>query len=59
METIAINTEFIKLDALKAAGTDSLQLCLNTSSSPCVIRAADGSDKFTFMILPVRLRAGD
>ena len=55
---IGFNDRYL-MDALKAAGTDSLQLCLNTSSSPCVIRAADGSDKFTFMILPVRLRAGD
>ena len=55
---IGFNDRYL-MDALKAAGTDSLQICLNTSSSPCVIRAADGSDSFTFMILPVRLRAGD
>ena len=46
-------------DALKASGTDKLTLCLNTSSSPCVITAADGSDSFTYMILPVRLKAGE
>ena len=28
-------------------------------SSPCVIRAADGGDEFTYMILPVRLKAGE
>ena len=45
-------------DALKAAsGKDRLKLCLNTPSSPCIIKAADGSDSFTYMILPVRLRA--
>lgn len=46
-------------DALKASGTDKLLVCLNTPSSPCVIQAADESGKFTYMILPVRLRSGD
>ena len=46
-------------DALKASGTDKLLVCLNTPSSPCVIKAADESEKFTYMILPVRLRSGD
>ena len=55
---IGFNDRYL-MDALKAAGTDELQICLNTASSPCVIRAADGSDAFTFMILPVRLRAGE
>ena len=54
---IGFNDRYL-MDALKAAGTDALQMCLNTASSPCVVRAADGSDKFTYMILPVRLRAG-
>ena len=55
---IGFNDRYL-MDALKASGTDSLQICLNTASSPCVIRAADGSEGFTFMILPVRLRAGE
>ena len=55
---IGFNDRYL-MDALKAAGVDTLELCLNTSSSPCVIRAADGSDAFTYMILPVRLRAGE
>ena len=55
---IGFNDRYL-MDALKAAGTDELQLCLNTASSPCVIRAADGSAAFTYMILPVRLRAGE
>ncbi len=53
---IGFNDRYMK-DALKAAGTEKLQLCLNSAFSPCVITAADGSDSFTFMILPVRLRA--
>ncbi len=46
-------------DALKAAAVDKLRVCLNSASSPCVICAADGSENFTYMILPVRLRAAD
>ena len=55
---IGFNDRYL-MDALKAAGKESLQLCLNTASSPCILRAADGSDTFTYMILPVRLRAGE
>ena len=55
---IGFNDRYL-MDALKAAAADKLDLCLNSASSPCIVRAADGSDKFTYMILPVRLRAGD
>jgi DNA polymerase-3 subunit beta len=55
---IGFNDRYM-MDALKAAGVDELLICLNTASSPCVVKAADGSDSFTYMILPVRLRAGD
>ena len=56
---IGFNDRYL-MDALKvAAGTDKLNVGLNTASSPCVIDAADGSGAFTYMILPVRLRAGD
>ena len=53
---IGFNGKYL-MDALKAAPADELIVCLNTSSSPCVILPADGSDKFKFMILPIRLRA--
>ncbi len=55
---IGFNDRYL-MDALKAAAKDELHLCLNTASSPCILTAADGSDNFTYMILPVRLRAGD
>ena len=55
---IGFNDRYL-MDALKASGKDQLSICLNTASSPCVIKAADGSESFTYMILPVRLRAGD
>ncbi len=53
---IGFNNRYIQ-DALRAAPADSLDLCLNSGSSPCVILPADGSDKFLYMILPVRLKA--
>ena len=53
---IGFNDRYLK-DALKAAGTEELNVCLNSDSSPCVITAADGSENFTYMILPVRLHA--
>ncbi len=55
---IGFNDRYL-MDALKAAGKDELLFCLNTASSPCVVKAADGTESFTYMILPVRLRAGD
>ncbi len=53
---IGFNDRYLK-DALKAAGRDELLLCVNTAVSPCIIKAADGSQDFTYMVLPVRLHA--
>ena len=53
---IGFNNRYLQ-DALKAAPADDLEVCLNTGASPCVIIPADGSDKFLYMILPVRLKA--
>ncbi len=53
---IGFNNRYI-LDALKAAPSEEVDVCLNTGSSPCVISPADGSDKFLYMVLPVRLKA--
>ena len=54
---IGFNDRYLS-DALKNAPADEINVCLNTGSSPCIITAADGSDHFTYMILLVRLRAG-
>ncbi len=54
---IGFNNRYL-LDALKAAPADTLKLCFNNASSPCVVLPADGSDSFSYMILPVRLKAG-
>lgn len=53
---IGFNDRYLS-DALKAAPADEINVCLNTGSSPCILVPADGSDSFTYMILPVRLRA--
>ena len=52
---IGFNNRYLQ-DALKAAPSDELEICLNNGSSPCVIVPRDGSDKFLYMILPVRLK---
>lgn len=58
---IGFNNRYM-LDALKAAPTESVKLSLNTAVSPCIISRAEGSDlpedAFTYMVLPVRLKAG-
>ena len=53
--TIGFNNRYL-MDALKAAPADTVRIGLNTASSPCVILPEDG-DGFSYMILPVRLRA--
>lgn len=55
---VGFNDRYL-MDALKASSTDKLKLCLNTSSSPFIIKDGEGTEKFVFMVLPVRLRAGD
>ena len=58
---IGFNNRYM-LDALKAVPTPSITLSLNTAVSPCIITgAAEGdlpADAFTYMVLPVRLKAG-
>ena len=53
---IGFNNRYL-LDALKAAPSDEISVCLNTGASPCVITPADGEQNFLYMILPVRLKA--
>ena len=56
---IGFNNRYL-LDALKAAHADTLRIHLNTPISPCIIEPeleAD-KDKFLYMVLPVRLKAG-
>jgi DNA polymerase-3 subunit beta len=55
---IGFNNRYL-LDALKAAPAEKLTICLGSASSPCVILPEGGGDSFLYMILPVRLRAGE
>ena len=47
------------MDALKAAPADRVKLELNTSVSPCVILPEEGEERFLYLVLPVRLKAGE
>ena len=54
---IGFNNKYL-LDALKAAPADDIKICLNSGSSPCVIKPAEEEDdSFLYMVLPVRLKA--
>lgn len=55
---IGFNDRYLR-EALRAASKDELSMCINTGSSPCIFVPADGGDEFVYMILPVRLRAGE
>ncbi|MCL2569388.1 MAG: DNA polymerase III subunit beta [Oscillospiraceae bacterium] len=55
---IGFNNKYL-LDALKAAPADTVTISLGTSVSPCVITPTDGNGSFTYLVLPVRLKAGD
>lgn len=55
---IGFNHRYLS-DAVKAAPADSLRLELNTPTSPCLILPAEGEDSFLYMVLPVRLKAGE
>lgn len=55
---IGFNNKYL-MDALKAAPADRVRLELSTGVSPCVILPDDGSEHFLYMVLPVRLKAGE
>ena len=54
---IGFNNRYM-LDALRASGTEKGRLQLKGSLNPIVISPTEG-DKFTYLVLPVRLRAND
>ena len=55
---IGFNNKYL-MDALKAAPADKVRLELSTGGSPCVILPAEGEERFLYMVLPVRLKAGE
>ena len=55
---IGFNNRYL-MDALKAAPAQRVRLELQTGVSPCVILPAEGEETFLYMVLPVRLKAGE
>ena len=55
---IGFNNMYL-MDALKAAPADKVRLELTTGVSPCVILPTEGEENFLYMVLPVRLKAGE
>ena len=52
---MAFNNRYL-LDAFKAAPDDEVIMGINSSFTPCVLSPVDHSDRFLYMILPVRFR---
>ncbi len=55
---IGFNNRYL-LEALKAAPADSIRIKITSGITPCIILPADGGNSFLYMILPVRLKAGE
>ena len=55
MEKIRINTEFIKLDALRYSKCEKMVLEINGPLSPVKILPENGKD-FIYLVLPVRFK---
>ena len=53
---IGFNNRYL-IDALRHAPADEVEIQLNTGVSPAIVVPTDGTDKFLYMVLPVRLRA--
>ena len=55
---IGFNNKYL-MDALKAAPADRVRLELNSGVSPCILLPTEGEENFLYMVLPVRLKAGE
>ena len=53
---IGFNNRFL-MPVLKAAPADRLRLEFTSGLAPCVILPAEGEENFTYMVMPVRLKA--
>ncbi len=53
---IGFNNKYL-MDAMKNAPADKVQMEMSSAVAPAIIRPIDGGDQFTYMVLPVRLRA--
>ena len=55
---IGFNNRYL-MEALRYAPADTVKIELNTGVSPAIIVPTEGEEKFLYMVLPVRLRAGE
>lgn len=55
---IGFNNRYL-MEALKAAPADRVRIELQSGVSPCVILPTNGTEKFIYMVLPVRLKSGE
>ena len=56
---IGFNNKYL-MDALRAAPADRVRIELSSGVSPCVILpTGEGDERFLYMVLPVRLKAGE
>ncbi|MCI9156310.1 MAG: DNA polymerase III subunit beta [Lawsonibacter sp.] len=53
---IGFNNKYL-MDAIKAAPAEKLRMEFTSGVAPCVILPAEGEENFTYMVLPVRLKA--
>ena len=54
---IGFNNRYL-LDALRACSDETVVLSLKGALNPVIVTPVEG-DKFTYLVLPVRLKAGD
>lgn len=55
---IGFNNRYI-LDALRACTDEKIEMALGGALNPMVIRPVDDGEKFTYLVLPVRLKSGE
>lgn len=55
---IGFNNRYL-MDALRYAPAERVKMELNTGISPCIITPVEGEENFLYMVLPVRLKAGE
>jgi len=53
---VGFNDKYM-LEVLKAVPADNVLLELNSGVAPCIVKSADNSNNFLYMIVPVRLNA--
>ena len=55
---IGFNNKYL-MDVLKAAPADQIRIELSSNVSPCVLSPVEGEETFLYMVLPVRIKAGE